>query len=219
MHAAAQALAGLQADSHAFQAPAPTPLVFSSRSSLQTRTPLNSPNARWGCIFPIGSTATLAARLAAIYNLNFLRALAALFTAADVILWLLVAGMTLRRGWRGQLFYSPSLHEYASVLAAGRRRGVGRGGGSGGGTAGEAPQGGQLGQGEGGGAGWEGEGDDLDVAAVRAASVHLCFDPGLSGLSGPAERLLVQARARGGRGDGSGGGRGGGGGGGGAGNL
>jgi hypothetical protein len=77
--------------------------------------------------------AVLSSKLAAELDLTALRAVAAIFTATDIILWLLVAGMTIKKGWNWQLFYAPCLHTYQQAVAAARS------GSSGGGCGGPAP--------------------------------------------------------------------------------
>ncbi len=65
----------------------------------------------WGYTFPLGVYAVATLRLSLILPIHAFAVFGAVLVAALALLWLLVAALTLRGAWRGDLFVSPCLAE------------------------------------------------------------------------------------------------------------
>ncbi|WP_157220643.1 TDT family transporter [Flavisphingomonas formosensis] len=63
----------------------------------------------WGYIFPLGVYALATLRLGAMLQLGFFGAIGAVLAFLVAILWLVVAGRTVRGAWQGTLFVSPCI--------------------------------------------------------------------------------------------------------------
>jgi tellurite resistance protein TehA-like permease len=95
-------------------------LFFAVASITRSNFPFNI--GWWGFTFPLGVYAVATTTLATELPLLFFKVLGTIFSAAVVILWVVVASGTARKVWIGELFFAPCLQDWRTKLEEKRKK-------------------------------------------------------------------------------------------------